>query len=189
MTRALRFIPFGSPEDRGWAEAAEIYRHSFPRKERRSEEDFLRALGDPAFRADGIWLDERLAGILYHWHYDDRHYVEHLAVSPALRGQRIGSRALTAFCRGKRVILEIDPPETEIAMRRKRFYEHIGFVANPQEYIHPSFGAPAEAHRLVLMSYPTALENDEARRFADFIRERVLLYSQLPRPVTGPVLP
>ena len=33
-------------------------------------------------------------------------------------------------------------------------------------------------HRLVLLSRPTPLTDDEARRFADFIRETVLRYTE-----------
>ena len=80
MTEELQFIPFTSPADRGWAEAMEIYRRSFPYKEQRSEEDHVRALRDPHFRADGIWCGDEFVGILYHWQGDGWHYVEHLAV-------------------------------------------------------------------------------------------------------------
>lgn len=83
------------------------------------------------------------------------------------------------------MILEIDPPETDIARRRRHFYERAGFVANPQPYVHPSYGDPQAPHRLVLMSFPAPLTNDEARDFADFVREHVLRYSQ----VTDPALP
>lgn len=183
MTPHLQFIPFTSAADKGWAEAMEIYRNSFPEMEQRSEEQLLRALRDSAFTADGIWLDGMLAGICYHWRYDGSHYVEHLAVSPTVRGQQIGSRALAQFCDRRRVVLEIDPPEDEISVRRLRFYERLGFRRNPHEYIHPSFRPPFVHHALVLMSYPALLTDDEARLFADFVRERVLLYSAHEAPV------
>ena len=100
----------------------------------------------------------------------------------------MGSKALAAFSEGKRVILEIDPPEDEISIRRLHFYRRLGFVENPQEYIHPSFRKPFHAHRLVLMSRPGPLTNEEARDFADFVRERVLLYSEHEAPAL-PKLP
>lgn len=187
MTQTLQFIPFRSLTDKGWAEAWTIYENSFPACERWREEKYAAAFSDPHFEADGIWLDGRLAGILFFWKGEGFHYLEHLAVSPALRGQDLGSRALTAFCAGAgRVILEIDPPEDEISCRRQRFYERIGFVANPYEYVHPSFQRPFHAHRLVLMSYPAAITQAEAGAFADFVRTVVLRYSdhddpQLPR--------
>lgn len=179
METKITFIPFRSPSDRGWDEAWDLYRNSFPDKEQRSLADHLRALDDPLFEADGIWTDTGLAGILFHWDCGPKtRYVEHLAVSPALRGQNMGSKALSAFsAQVGRVILEIDPPEDEISIRRLRFYQRLGFVENPYEYLHPSFREPFVTHRLVLMSYPHPLTEGEARSFADFVRERVLRYS------------
>lgn len=178
MTQELQFIPFHSPRDKGWAEAEGLYNNSFPAKEIRSQVDHLRALEDPRFHADSIWHDEEFVGILYHWSMDGWYYIEHLAISPLLRGQNMGSVALAAFCRNVgRVVLEIDPPLDEISVRRLHFYQRLGFVENPHEYIHPSFNHPFESHKLVLMSYPTPLSDDQARQFADFVREVVLAYS------------
>lgn len=189
MTHDLQLFRFRSPADPGWAEAMALYRDSFPGKERRGETQMIAALADPDFRADAIRRRGRTVGILFHWQYGDTSYIEHLAVAPALRGQHIGADVLTDFCRGRRVVLEIDPPETEIARRRQCFYERVGFVVNPHLYIHPSYGDPEQPHRLVLMSYPAPLTNDEARGFADFVREHVLHYSALQRPVALPALP
>lgn len=189
MTQKLEFIPFKSTSDKGWAEAWTIYQNSFPHCERWNEKDYVRAFGDPHFEADGIWFEGEFAGILFHWTADEYHYVEHLAISPALRGKNMGSIALKAFCeRVGKVILEIDPPVDDISIRRQRFYEKLGFATNPYEYIHPSFRKPFEPHQLVLMSYPEAISYDEARRFADFIREVVLRYSEHENP-TLPKLP
>ena len=136
MTRPLQFIPFKSRSDKGWAEAWELYEKSFPYNERWNAEGYDRAFGDPNFEADGIWRGDEFIGILFHWGADGYRYVEHLAVSPALRGQNMGSAALSAFCRKVgRVILEIDPPVDDISIRRLHFYERLGFVANPYQYI------------------------------------------------------
>ena len=182
MTQQLRFIPFKSRSDKGWAEAWALYEASFPDCERWDGTGYDRAFGDPHFEADGIWRGDEFIGILFHWNAGDYRYVEHLAVSPRLRGQNMGSKALAAFCQGRRVILEIDPPEDEISVRRQHFYQRLGFVANPYAYIHPSFRRPFHPHRLVLMSYPEALTYEEARGFADFIREQVLRYSEHENP-------
>lgn len=175
----IRFIPFRSRSDRGWAEVRAIYEASFPACEQRSETAYDAAFGDPRFTADGIWLGDRPVGLLFHWRGDGFRYVEHLAIDATLRGQELGKRALCAFCARDTtpVILEIDPPEEEMSIRRLGFYRRLGFVENPHEYLHPSYCRPFAPHRLVLMSRPGALENDEARLFADFIREHVLRYS------------
>lgn len=180
METDIKFIPFTSPADKGWDAAWTLYENSFPYKECRSLEDHLRALEDPHFRANGIWCGEHLAGILYHWLWRDGiRYIEHLAISPELRGQNMGSQTLAAFCAAtKGTILEIDPPVDEISVRRLHFYQRLGFIENPQEYLHPSFREPFETHKLVLMSYPCSLTNNEVRDFANFVRTEVLRYSE-----------
>lgn len=178
----LQFIPVRSRHDALWAELWPLYEASFPACERWDAEAYDRAFADPAFEADAILLDGAFAGLLFHWTTDGFHYIEHLAVSPHLRGQQIGSRALEAFCCDRRVILEIDPPEEEVSIRRLHFYERLGFVANPHRYIHPSFRRPFHPHRLVVMSRPGPLTDPEIRRFADFVREHVLRYSDHEHP-------
>ncbi len=180
MTHDLQLRPFRSPADEGWAEAMTIYREAFPRRERRDDATQAAALADPAFRAEGIWLNDKIAGLVFYWEHPEFHYIEHLALSPAMRARNIGSEVLETFCRNRRVILEIEPPEDTLTVRRLRFYERAGFVANPHSYIHPSYGEPAEPHRLVLMSSPKALGDD--------VRERVMGYSQLKTPPTQPRL-
>lgn len=189
MNGQLQFIPFTSPDDNGWAEAMEIYRQSFPYKEQRSEAEHIRALENPDFHADGIWQDGVFIGILYYWNAGPCDYIEHLAISPRLRGQNMGSAALAAFCPGRRVVLEIDPPVDEISIRRRGFYQRMGFVENAHRYIHPSFCRPFEEHRLVLMSYPTPLSDDEARHFADYVRETVLRYTEHDHTPDNPRIP
>ena len=146
METDLKFRPFRSPADPGWDEAWAIYQNSFPQKEIRSLEDHLQALSDPHYTADGIWSDGRLIGILYYWTAPEYVYIEHLAISPDLRGANMGSRVLEAFCRkAGRIVLEIDPPETEIAVRRLRFYERLGFCL-----LYTSHLLPTAHHWLIL---------------------------------------
>ncbi len=203
MTSALTFFRFRSPSDEGWPEALSLYLRAFPARERRNEADLRAALADPAFHACAIRRAGAAAGILFYWEYDGGSYVEYLAVEPEFRGRQVGSEALGAFCRGRSVVLEIEPPEESaptdgaagapaarevpITLRRLHFYQRSGFVRNPQHYLHPSYGDPAEPHPLVLMSRPGPLDGEALRRFERFIRERVLRYSRLEQPV-GPLL-
>lgn len=231
MNSSLSFTRFLSPSDEGWPEALALYLRAFPARERRNEADLRAALADPAFHACAIRLDGAAAGILFYWEYDGGSYVEYLAVEPEFRGRQVGSGALGAFCRGRNVVLEIEPPEEPSptvpltspsatpsvsssavppaapfvpspafpsadasvarelpqSLRRLHFYERAGFVRNPQPYLHPSYGDPAEPHPLVLMSRPGPLGDEALRRFERFIRERVLRYSRLEQPV-GPLL-
>ncbi|MEG0789381.1 MAG: GNAT family N-acetyltransferase [Alistipes sp.] len=179
MRQKIEFIPFKSTSDKGWNEAWALYEAAFPLKESRSLADHLRALEDPLFSADGIWRDEQFVGIFFYWKCAGYYYGEHLAISPALRGQDIGSTVLAAFCdMAGRVILEIEPPVDDLSIRRLHFYQRAGFTENPHEYIHPSFREPFEPHKLVLMSYPYPIDADITRKFERFVHDTVLKYSE-----------
>ena len=50
---------------------------------------------------------------------------------PEMRGRGCGAQALSLLGeRKKTVILEIDPPNDEVSVRRKAFYERAGYRAN-----------------------------------------------------------
>ncbi len=184
----MQFIPLTSPADRDWTAAWELYLQAFPPKERRTEADHLRALADPRFHAEAVRCGDEFIGLLYWWQGPSFRYVEHLAIRPDLRGRNLGSALFESFCRGERVILEIDPPRDEISTRRLGFYRRLGFHDSPLPYVHPSYSRPFEPHRLVLMGYPAPLEQEEARRLADFVRRVVLHYTEHRQP-TLPRIP
>ena len=75
MTQQLRFIPFKSRSDKGWAEACAHYEASFPDCERWDGTGYVRAFGDPHFEADGFWRGDEFIGILFHWGADGYCYV------------------------------------------------------------------------------------------------------------------
>ena len=102
-------------------------------------------------------------------------YVEHFCILPELRGMGCGRRALELLQgMGKRIVLEIDPPEDAIAVRRKGFYERCGFVANPYPHIHPPYHRGNGGHALVVMSWPGALPPKEYSAFAQYLQSRVM---------------
>lgn len=182
----LQFIRLRSRREEAWSTVWAIYRRAFPENEQWREEAYDRAFDDPLFEADALMLDGVVVGLLFHWQTGDFRYIEHFAIAAELRGRNLGSQVLTAFFErfGGQVILEIDPPEDVISIRRLHFYERAGFVANPEyTYIHPSYRQPFRQHPLVLLSRPSALGYNDACRFADFVRERILgRYSEHERP-------
>lgn len=182
----LRFVRLRSREEEPWHRVWVIYRQAFPENEQWRETNYDRAFDDPSFEADAVMLGDAVAGLLFHWQFGEFCYIEHFAIAAELRGRQIGSQVLTAFFErfGGQVILEIDPPEDAVSVRRLHFYERLGFVANPEyRYIHPSYRRPFQRYPLVLLSRPQALGHEEARRFAGFVRERILgRYSEHERP-------
>lgn len=51
------------------------------------------------------------------------------------------------------------------AKRRLRFYESVGFVANPWAHTHPTYHQGIADHELVVLSYPQGIDVMEYQRF------------------------
>ena len=80
-------------------------------------------------------------GLIAYWDFEKFYYIEYLAMDSSLRNKGYGTKTLQAFCSelDKPVVLEIELPDTEEAIRRKQFYERNHFVAWPNEYFQPPF--------------------------------------------------
>jgi len=109
-----------------------------------------------------------LVGILLWWGFDDMRYLEHFATVPRLRGGGLGARALAAFTARSAVpvVLEVEPPETELSRRRVGFYRRQGFVASERPYTHPPYKRGGERVPLMLMSHPAPITDAQ---FASFM--------------------
>ena len=159
-----------------------LYEESFPDYERRSRTAQERALGDNAARNMILYEGDTLVALLFYWMLDETVYAEFLAVNPAMRGRKTGSKVMEQFLAenaGRTVILEIEPPEDELTIRRLHFYERLGFVANRHEYTHPSYrtGISAHPHRLAIMSYGKPLDDTEFAGFVQAMHNGPLRYS------------
>ena len=94
MNTTLYHIPYSNsvPD-----ELLALYNTSFPADERRPVDSILSLIDnhDSPFNAYVIKADNGFAGFITTWDFDDMLYVEHFATNPELRGQGIGSEALT----------------------------------------------------------------------------------------------
>lgn len=171
----LRFYRLTNGEDPRFEGAFALYEKSFPVHEQRTREKQLALLAHPTYHFDVLLEGDVLAGILLYWEFDGYAYVEHFAIHPAQRGKSLGSRALRVFC-GSRplVILEIDPPEDAISVRREGFYTRLGFVKNGHAHTHPAYRAAYAPHALVVMSYPRAITAGEYAHFAEELKRVVM---------------
>lgn len=94
---------------------------------------------------------------------------------PEMRGRGYGAQALSLLGeRKKTVILEIDPPNDDVSVRRKAFYERAGYRANPFEHIHPPYHSEYKGHRLVVMTCPTAISENEYKNFNSYLENVVM---------------
>lgn len=171
----MRFERLTSERHPLFSAAMNLYAASFPSHEQREPASQARILSDPEYHFELIMDGETFVGLILFWETDAFIYIEHFCICPELRNRQYGFRALRAFCEcGKTVILEIDPPEDEISIRRRGFYERCGFCENPFSHVHPPYHAGNAGHSLVLVSYPRAIAQSECEAFQDYLRNRVM---------------
>lgn len=170
----------------------DLMRTAFPVCEQRSRPQIEAALVDPAYHlvvmSEGaepeaqpdVEPDAEPFGFISYWMEGDYLYVEHLAIAEKHRGRRLGTIFLHDLKRlGRKILLEIDPRETDIARRRAAFYERQGFLVN--EHLgfhgHPPYRVGFEPHRLELLSYDPAgvpLTASERETFLTMLRTKCM---------------
>lgn len=155
--------------------ALELYGAGFPLHEQRLPGPQARILADPDYHFSLIDRGDGFAGIILFWEAETFLYVEHFCIAPEMRNQGLGAQALRLLRqRGKPVILEIDPPEDEISVRRQGFYRRCGFAENPYPHVHPPYRPGYSGHRLAVMSCPAALSRAEYDAFYAYLTGRVM---------------
>ena len=176
----MKLININPQKTSVWGVVWGVYTSSFPTYERRGALSHENALNNELFHTK-IVVDEtdKFLALLFYWKYRDVIYIEHLAVNPINRGASIGTKVMQLLLEehiGYKVILEIEPPVTEITNRRLKFYEKLGFKENAYEYTHPSYSRETFVHNLEILSYPKELNQLEYDEFCHFISTVVLTY-------------
>ncbi len=144
----------------GFSEIWSLMEKSFPKSELRNEVTARAVLSDPRYRLYRITERGEFLGFITVWKLSGFAFIEHFAMRPELRGKGYGSLALAAL--GKKyaaMVLEVEPPETEMQKRRVAFYERCGFHISHEEYYQPPYRLGEAAVRLMLMRYPEPIEN------------------------------
>lgn len=171
----MEFHRLDSARDPLFTGAFALYESSFPEHEQRFPDKQTALMTNPLYHFDIIMDDGVFAGILLYWKISFYTYIEHFAIHASMRGNSLGSRSLKAFCENHPfVVLEIDPPVTEIAIRRESFYRRLGFKRNDYAHEHPAYRKKFPPHELVVMSYPQCMTEDEYRIFRRELGEIVM---------------
>ena len=156
-----------------------LMEEAFPSSERRTAQGHRAEFNSPMFNSI-CYMPDRIYGFINYWEFEDFVYVEHFAVQPELRGKGIGASLMEELrCRvgNKILVLEAEPPQdSDIARRRICFYERLGFMLNPYEYIQPAMSKGEQPIPLVIMSSPKALTEKEYST----IRDTIYLYVYSP---------
>ena len=122
---------------------------------------------DPEFR--------KIKAFFAAWEFETFIYVEHFAVNPVIEKWRRRKQDAKSIERRRRkmIILEVEPPTEEIAVRRVRFYERNGFFFNDYPYIQPSMGEGRKETPLFLMSTERKIDEEEYRMIRNTLYTKV----------------
>lgn len=135
-----------------------IYLESFPEEERRTWVQQMAIMKDTRYHVNPIYHMDKVVGFYCLWKLDGFVFVEHIALMKTYRNLGIGTSVLKEIQRlGQTIILEVEPPETEIAIKRIKFYEKSNFSFNAFEYLQPSYHALGNPVCLCILSWPSKL--------------------------------
>ena len=175
----MEFLQIEPRDKRRWDEVWKLYEDSFPAAERRKVEDHIRAINDDRFLPLSVWDGNLLIGLMFFWEWDSYRYLEHLAVNPNLRGHGYGSM-LIKYLRDSdhTIILEIDPLNNELSVRRLQFYERSGFTLTPYRFVHLPYRLDGNEQELLILSYPKMITKEQHNHFLKFLEEEVIKYCE-----------
>lgn len=154
----------------------DIMENSFPDDEYRSYCGQKMLFSKPEYDiyvVDGD--DSTIRAFVSVWDFDNFAYIEHLAVNPAFRNAGIGASILAAVKEkaGKRICLEVELPENDIARRRIGFYTRNGFSLNEYHYIQPPMSAGKNPVPLLIMTTGGAVDEKKFEYIKDKLYEKV----------------
>lgn len=154
--------------------AIKLYKDSFPAEERRDDEEQNRVLKKEDYHVDFIMDDDEFFGIMFYWETESFIFLEHFSILPEFRNKGMGAKALNLLkSKGKRLILEIEPPVDSITIRRYEFYKRNGFVMTPHHHIQAKYHIGDEDLELKILSYPDALTVEQYLSFQNYMTKEI----------------
>ena len=140
----------------------EIYVEAFPIDERRSRQSQWRLFNTAQYKIVPYHKNKCLVGFMGIWEFSRFTFIEHFAVKKEFRGSGYGTEMLNELLKddNRKIILEVEPPEDEIAQRRIGFYQRNGFFLNPYAYVQPPYEDGQNPLTLLLMSFPNPLTRE-----------------------------
>lgn len=136
---------------------------SFPTDEIRPRENAKEILNQKEYCVYELVLHGTTVGYLTVWKLNGFYFAEHFVVCEEFRNCGYGGKGLAEAQKllGA-IVLEAEPPHTDIARRRLNFYKRNGFYINEFPYIQPSYRENGNEVELKILSYPYKLENYES---------------------------
>ena len=165
-----------SAEDKNFKKLMELYIEAFPAEERRDVEQLERLLKEKKeMYFNAVECDGQLAGLFVYWNFGDFWYLEHLAVYAEMRNKKIGQQVLD-FVRdhleGSR-LLEVEPTEEEMAVRRINYYQRNGYKILDRVYVQPSYDGICSSLPLWIMGNEDYTDKALLKKHVETIQEEV----------------
>ena len=136
--------------------------NNFIPAERRDYTDAKALLNNPSFTIYHVNENGTNVGFVSVWTLDGFDFAEHFVIYENYRNQGLGAKTIELLkSRGKKLVLEAELPIDGIQKRRVAFYQRCGFVQNSFDYTQPPYRSGENGVPMVLMSYPSELENGE----------------------------
>lgn len=133
---------------------------SFIPEERRKRDDARALMLSGKYTVFHVLDGECKIGFITVWDLEGFAFVEHFVTYEEYRNKGYGSRALSLLKeRYDSIVLEAEPPTEGMPARRIAFYERNGFCRNKQFYLQPPYRESENGVELVLMSYPSVLDD------------------------------
>lgn len=98
-------------------------------------------------------------GMITIWSLQQFEFIEHFATQKFLQSKGYGTPILKQVTQKElsKIIVEVEEPFGETALRRIAFYERLGFRLCHFAYFQPPYAADKSAVKLRLMSFPDGL--------------------------------
>jgi len=159
----------------------DTYSSSFPNYEKRLLSSHKKALEDSRFYANSVYDNDDYIGFIFFWTIDSYIFIEHFAIEENFRNNSYGSKIIKKLIEDYKehtLLLEIDPPEDDISIRRLGFYNRLGFKNNDIIHSIPSFQKKLGKYTLNLLSHGRLITQDEYSLFYDSLMTSVFKYSE-----------
>lgn len=157
----------------------ELMKMSFPSDEYRIYEEQKALLNNPAYCVYGLYNEfQDIKAFIAVWEFNNFSFIEHFAVNPENRNEGTGTYLLSEVIKliPKPVCLEVEPPETEIALRRIGFYERNNFFLNDYPYMQPPMSKGKKAIPLLIMTFGRKIDEDTFKYIKSTLYAKVYKY-------------
>lgn len=153
----------------------DLMEEAFPLCERRTYDEQRKLFQRTDYHVYGLIENEKVIAFIAVYETAHLRFVEHLATNANYRGSGLGRKLLEAYLKkeDKTVMLEVEHPSYDLAKRRIRFYERIGFILHEVDYVQPPFHSFEQPLPLYLMSWPNKLNTEELQRCIDDMYQNV----------------